>query len=201
VKALEKKRVDEYVSRLETDALKVSTELMAKQQAGDVQALLTQQQMVLSRLRDSETQGRIVIDLTNREVYNNFILENGDSLYVPKQLGTVSVIGEVFNPATFRYETGFSKAKYYVEMAGGLRENADVKKIYIFKANGSVLTQKNIKILDYELSPGDVIVVPQRVIFKDNFKIFMDAVDSIVKVTSLLLSLAALIVILKRPNS
>ena len=40
-------------------------------------------------------------------------------------------------------------AKYYVEMAGGLkkRENADTKNIYIIKANGSVITPGKMRTL------------------------------------------------------
>jgi polysaccharide biosynthesis/export protein len=198
VKELEKRRITEYVNQLETDALKVSTELMVKQQAGDVQGLLQQQQMLLGKLRGAEVVGRVVIDLTNKDTYKDLILVAGDSLYVPKQVGTVSIIGEVYNPATFRYEKGLAKVKYYIEMTGGLKENADAKNVYIFKANGSILTRKNTDILEYMLSPADVVVVPQKVALKNNFKIFMDAVDSITKISTLLLSIATILILMKR---
>jgi protein involved in polysaccharide export with SLBB domain len=199
VKALERKRTDEYVNRLQSDALTVSTELMAKQeQSGDVQNMLQQQQLLMNRLRETESAGRVVIDMTNKEAYGNFILEDGDSLFVPKQVGTISIIGEVYNPATFRLESGSPPAKYYVEMAGGFKRNADVKNVYIIKANGSVITQKNVDIMDYALAPADVVVVPQRVEFKNNFKIFMDSLTAIMQISGLLLSAATLIIALRR---
>jgi protein involved in polysaccharide export with SLBB domain len=199
VKALERKRTDEYVNRLQSDALTVSTELMAKQeQAGDVQNMLQQQQLLMNRLRETESTGRVVIDMTNKEAYRHFILEEGDSLFVPKQVGTISVIGEVYNPATFRLESGMSRAKYYVEMAGGLKENADAKNVYIIKANGSVITRKNVDIMQYVLAPADVVVVPQKIEFKNNFKIFMDSLTAIVQISGLLLSAATLIIALKK---
>ncbi len=197
-KELEKKRVNEYANQLESDALKVSTELMVKQQAGDIQNLLAQQQTVLNKLRNTEIVGRVVIDLANKDSYKDFILENGDSLYVPKQVGTVSVIGEVYNPATFRFEKGLSRVRDYIELAGGLKESADAKNVYIFKANGSILTRKNIEVLEYALSPADVVVVPQKVVFKNNFKIFMDTVDSIAKITTFLIAVVTLVVLVKK---
>jgi polysaccharide biosynthesis/export protein len=198
VKDLEKKRINEYVNRLENDALKTSTEAMVKQESADIQGLMQQQQMLLEKQKAAEVFGRIVIDLTNKDSYKDFILENGDSLFVPKQAGTVSVIGEVFNPATFRLETAFSKARFYIEMAGGLKETADAKNVYILKANGSVLTRKNIDVLEYNLSPADFVVVPQKVTFKNNFKVFMDSIDSMMKITGLLLSVYAIVLVFKK---
>ena len=198
VKALERKRMDEYVNRLQGDALTVSTELTAKQQAGDVQAMLQQQQLLFNRLRETQSSGRVVIDLTNKDAYKNFMLEDGDSLYVPKQVGTISVIGEVYNPATFRLESAKTSAKYYVEMAGGLKQSADAKNVYVIKANGSVVTRKNVDIMEYALAPADVVVVPQKIEFKNNFKIFMDSIDSIVKISGLLLSVATILILTRK---
>jgi len=199
VKALERKRTDEYVNRLQSDALTVSTELMAKgQQVGDIQNLLQQQQLITNRLREGESMGRVVIDMTNKENYKDFILENGDSLFVPKQVGTISVLGEVYNPATFRIESGLTTAKYYVEMAGGAKQNADIKNIYIVKANGSVITRKNVDVMEYALAPADVVVVPQKVEYKNNFKIFMDSLVAIVQISSLFLGVATIIIALKK---
>ena len=172
---------------------------MAKQQqVGDIQNLLQEQQMIMNRLREGETVGRVVIDLTNKDAYQDFILENGDSLFVPKQVGTISVLGEVYNPATFRIETGLTNTKYYIEMAGGAKQNADIKNTYIVKANGSVLTRKNVNIMDYSLAPADVVIVPQKVEYKNNFKIFMDSLTAIVQISSLFLSVATILIAIKR---
>jgi len=198
VRLLERKRNEDYVNRLQSDALTVSTELVAKQQqAGDVQNLLMQQQQLMNRMRNGETAGRVVIDMTNEASYGDFLLEDGDSLYVPKRTGTVSVIGEVYNPATFRIESGISSVKYYLELAGGAKANADIKNIYIIKANGSVLTHKSADIMEYTLCPADAIVVPQRVEYKNSLKTFMDSMTAVVQISGLLLSLVTVLVVLK----
>lgn len=113
VKSLEKQRLDEYITKLETDAIRLSTELAAKGEAGGEAQSLMQQQM-LEKLRATEPIGRVVVDLTVPDHYKNLILEDGDSLFVPKTMGTVSVIGEVYNPSTFKYEREHARARDYL---------------------------------------------------------------------------------------
>jgi protein involved in polysaccharide export with SLBB domain len=193
VRSLEKKRLDEYVNQLQGDALKISSEMMVKEQdPAAVQSLLQQQELIIAKLKESESLGRVVVDLTNEKQYRNFILENGDSVYIPKLVGTVSVLGEVFNSATFKVESDQTTVKQYVEMAGGFKESADWKNTYVVKANGSVITKKTAKILEYKLFPGEVVVVPQQLNIQNNFKVFMDSVDSIVKITTLLVTFVGL---------
>ncbi|HUI91233.1 MAG TPA: SLBB domain-containing protein [Chitinivibrionales bacterium] len=196
VQKLEQKRNDEYVNRLEEDVVKLSTDLASKgQSSADAQALLQQQMALLTKLRSQGSTGRIVIDLTVPAHYENFNLEDGDSIFVPKLMGTVSVIGEVFNPATFRFDNVNVKAKYYVEMAGGFKENASQKNVYIFKANGRIVSNKKENVMEASLAPGDVIVVPQKIEYQNNFKTFMDTVDSIFKIASILSIIATLIIL------
>jgi len=199
VRTLERKRLDEYVNQLQGDALKVSSEMMVKQQdPAAVQSLLQQQEILIAKLKESESVGRVVIDLTNKNQYRNFILENGDSVFIPKLVGTVSVLGEVFNPATFKIESAQTTVKQYIEMAGGFKESADGKNAYVVKANGTVITRKNADILNYALFPGDVIIVPQQLEIKNNFKVFMDSLTSIIQISGLLLSAATIIIALRK---
>jgi protein involved in polysaccharide export with SLBB domain len=194
VKNLERKRTNEYAGRLEIDAVNLSTAIASKGQGTpESQALLQQQLLMINKLRSNEPDGRVVIDMTKPEAYKDFILEDGDSLFVPKKIGTVSVIGEVFNPATFSYEDARSQARYYIEMAGGFKDNASKKNIYIFKANGSVITNKMVNVLESGLSPGDVVVVPQKIEYQNKFKTFMDSVDAIFKIASVLSIIATLL--------
>ena len=96
VRALERKRLDEYVNQLQGDALKVSSEMMVKQQdPAAVQSLLQQQEILIAKLKESESVGRVVIDLTNKNQYRNFILENGDSVFVPKLGAGIGAWGSV----------------------------------------------------------------------------------------------------------
>jgi len=200
VRTLERKRTDEYAGRLELDAVNLSTVLASKGQGtAESQALLQQQMLMISKLRSNQPDGRVVIDMTKPESYRNFNLEDGDSLFVPKKIGTVSVIGEVFNPATFNYEENRSKAQDYIEMAGGLKESASPKNIYIFRANGSIVTNKKVNVLETSLDPGDVVVVPQKIEYKNNLKTFMDSVSAIFQIATVLTAMATLIILIKRP--
>ena len=46
----------------------------------------------------------------------------------------------------------------YIEMAGGYARDADEKSVYVIKANGIAVIKEKAK-----LSPGDMIVVPTKV--------------------------------------
>ncbi|HEX7510193.1 MAG TPA: hypothetical protein VF335_02755, partial [Chitinivibrionales bacterium] len=59
-------------------------------------------------------------------------------------------------------------------------------------------TRKNVNIMDYSLAPADVVIVPQKVEYKNNFKIFMDSLTAIVQISSLFLSVATIIIAIKR---
>jgi protein involved in polysaccharide export with SLBB domain len=199
IKSLEQKRTGEYADGLEVDAVSLSTALASKgENTAESQQLLQQQLFMINKLRAKEAEGRVVIDMTKPESYKDFVPEDGDSLFVPKKIGTVSVIGEVFNPATFRYEENRALARYYVEMTGGFKETASKKNIYIFKANGSIITNKNINVMETALAPGDVVVVPQRIEYKNNFKIFMDSVQAMVSIATILTAMATVIILLKK---
>jgi protein involved in polysaccharide export with SLBB domain len=195
VKTLEQKRTAEYITRLEADAVKMTTELAAKSETpGEAQQLFAQQEILIGKLKALEPEGRVVIDLTSRSAYDDFVLEDCDTIYVPKPSGTVSVIGEVFNPSTFRLSGAATRASDYLEMAGGFKRSADRKNVYVSRANGRIVSNRTTDVLALSLSPGDVIVVPQKIEVQNNFKIFMESVTAIFQIASILSVVAALII-------
>lgn len=199
VKSVESKQEEEYFNKLEIDAANMTTQLAAK--GGDVvaaQQLLAQQELLISKLRGNRSQGRVVIDLTKPSDYRDFMLEDGDTIFIPKPSGTVSVIGEVFNPATFRLDSDKTRVSDYLEMAGGLKETADKKNIYLTKANGGIISNKKANVLELTMSPGDVVVVPQKIEYVNNFKTFMDTVSAIFQITSILSVIATLIILARQ---
>src|SRR5690606_11994954 len=66
----------------------------------------------------------------------NLILQNGDIIFIPKELQTVNVGGEVLSPVTAVYIPNKS-LKYYVSQGGGFSEQALKKRTYVVYANGS----------------------------------------------------------------
>lgn len=61
-------------------------------------------------------------------------------------------------PSSITYIPG-KKIKYYIEMVGGYARDADKDAVYVIKANGLVIRGGKTKLL-----PGDVIVIPTKVI-------------------------------------
>lgn len=189
VKRLEQKRIEEYAQQLEMDIMKLSGEMAQKENNTEAQALLNQQLSLLDKVRNVKPVGRVVIDLTHPGKYDNFMLEDGDSLFIPKEPSTVSVFGEVYNPATFQLDSRTTRAGYYVELAGGMKEYADGRNIYVVRANGSVHTRRMSNVKQYHLRPGDAVVVPQKIKYSNNFKTFIDTITGITNI----LTVAALI--------
>ena len=108
---------------------------------------------------------RVDIDLTGkRKRHQNdlTVLMPGDSLFIPKNLPFVEVIGSVNNPQLLSYSN--SNFKYYVDAAGGVTENARLKGAYIRYANGTNQPVKTfLFIKNYpRVTPGSQIVVPEK---------------------------------------
>ena len=69
---------------------------------------------------------------------NSFYLEENDSIFVPYQLSTITVAGEVLNPITTTLDLSKSY-RDYISFAGGFNEFADRNQIYVIKANGEAV--------------------------------------------------------------
>lgn len=197
VKKQEEKHLADYTRQLEMDILKLSAEITAKEDI-DAQQMLKQQMLLKEKMSATKAMGRVVIDMTDRESYNDFSLEDGDKLYVPRNLNTISVLGEVFNPATFRYKESNPVATHYIEIAGGLKENADKKHMYVIRANGSIVTSKTTPIASIRLEPGDAVVVPAKLRYTNPHKLFVDTADAAFKITGFITAIVTLIVAMNK---
>jgi len=117
---------------------------------------------ILALTTNVEVSGRIAGDFRpNSFDAKNLFLEEGDYVYVPSTLTTVTVTGEVLNPLTISYKEN-SELSAYLKMAGGITEYADKGSIYIIKANGeSIPYNSNIFTAKTYIEPGDTIVIPR----------------------------------------
>lgn len=186
VKDMEKQRTDEYINRLEQDIMTLSAEMASKgSDSQEIQAVLNQQTQLLEKLKNSKTIGRIVIDFQNSDNYKDLELEDGDVLYIPKNHNTVSVIGEIFNPATFVLEKRMGSVNHYIQLAGGYKENANKGDMYVIKANGSVRTKKMVRFSRYHLDAGDAVVIPPKLpTSNQRFRLFLQSTSQIIAITS-----------------
>jgi len=112
----------------------------------------------------------LVIDLPGilAESEADIILKHGDMLHIPQHMQEIAVMGEVMNPSSVLYATN-TTFDDYIQASGGLTSKADQSRIYVVKANGSVVTAKTpTKQLFGQTKPssqlvieaGDIIMVP-----------------------------------------
>jgi protein involved in polysaccharide export with SLBB domain len=97
----------------------------------------------------------------------DFPLEDGDTFYVPPRLSTVQVAGAVYNANAFRYQPE-KRLIGYLNNAGGATRDADQGRIFVIRADGSVVSRQSRNLhshgsfQDLRLLPGDAIVVPEK---------------------------------------
>ncbi|WP_372776911.1 SLBB domain-containing protein [Litorivivens sp.] len=124
-------------------------------------------------LSEIEALGRLVIDLPSalaNEDVNNVRLDNNDYLYIPTQVDTVTVVGEVQYPSSHLFEEGLSY-KDYLSKAGGVRARADKQRVYVIRANGEVVVPKN-SWFGSKIREGDTVVVPIDAQYTDKLSLF-----------------------------
>jgi len=111
--------------------------------------------------------GRLVIDLDailNKDV-EDIILEDGDSLIIPKRKQSISVIGEVFVANSHLYGSNLT-LQDYISLSGGTTIFADANNTYLIKSDGSIVSPSQLsgsgffRVGKSSLEPGDTIVVP-----------------------------------------
>ncbi|SMO80608.1 protein involved in polysaccharide export, contains SLBB domain of the beta-grasp fold [Fodinibius sediminis] len=143
------------------------TQQESQQTTANVEGAEGELQPQQDREEENETSAQIGIELP--EVISNpgskydLLVEEGDSLFIPQQLETVTVEGGVFYPTTVRYE-GSRSFKDYITAAGGFNDLARKKRAYIIYANGDVdRTKKVLFFKNYpSVEPGATIVVPEE---------------------------------------
>ncbi|WP_399424063.1 SLBB domain-containing protein [Vibrio campbellii] len=120
----------------------------------------------------SKALGRMVVQL-NRILKNersaDFMLEDGDFLFVPTFRNTVSIMGEVQVPITYLLDNKLD-VDDYLNKAGGAKKQADEDRIFVVRADGSVYKPTSgywFGNSHEELKAGDTIVVPIDTDYRD----------------------------------
>jgi protein involved in polysaccharide export with SLBB domain len=175
VRELEQKSREELIRQIETNsaAARLSPNLGGGDGAATLQLIKAQQQEVLQDLKSHPPTGRMVIHISaDIDSWANtpadIELRRGDVLTIPKQPGFVLVTGQVYNATALTFAPGQS-AGWYLSHAGGTNSTANRKEIFIIRANGSVIGRRSgewfdANVLSTKLNPGDVVVVPQKII-------------------------------------
>ncbi len=186
VRQVQQKRVQEFIEEQEQEAIKeaarVTEAALSKEEAEQRQKALTQRKELVGRLKAARVTGRIVIKLLPLENLKgseyDLELEEGDTLDIPMTPSTVMVMGRVYNPNAILY-TRNKPLEFYLSKVGGPAENADEKRIYLVKADGTVLSRTQSSFWGFrwdgessrwsaggfmgaKMDPGDTILVPEK---------------------------------------
>jgi polysaccharide export outer membrane protein len=138
----------------------------------DQLAQLRTQQAFIAQLASVKPTGRVVLtlnrDASTKEDIPDFPLEDGDRFYIPVRLNTVQVTGAVYNENAFRYDAK-KPLSFYLRDAGGPTRQADKKRIFLIRADGTVVSSKTSSSIwqgnsfeNLTLLPGDAIIVPTK---------------------------------------
>ncbi|WP_428397783.1 SLBB domain-containing protein [Marinobacter salarius] len=163
LRQLEAQRLQEAEERLQGDLLGVQLE---GDDIGGQSAERTQQvQNLLDDVQSARPVGRMVInlaDVVGSDEYQPIRLQDGDRLTVPTIPQAVSVFGEVQFPTSHLHSEGLS-VDDYLERSGGPTRQADEGRVYVVKADGSVMLPEKSRWFggrSQQLAPGDTIIVP-----------------------------------------
>ncbi len=175
VREMEEKGRNELIRQLETTSAgaHLSPSSNMGEQIGALQMIMAQQTQMVARLKSQPPSGRLVIkispDIASWEgTPADIEMRAGDVLAIPKRPGFVLVSGQVYNAAALTFVPG-KTAGWYLRHAGGATNVANSKEIFVIRANGSVVGRRSGEwysdsVLDTKMEPGDVVVVPQKII-------------------------------------
>jgi len=137
-----------------------------KQNSTDLIGLIS----LMTNLSNTTAIGRLVTELDPMILQKNPAIDNylepGDVIFMPAMQRVVTIVGQVLNPVTVPYDSSL-KFEDYIDLAGGIKSDADKKKIYAILPNG--ISSRNssglfglASLRQDDLLPGSTIIVPRK---------------------------------------
>jgi protein involved in polysaccharide export with SLBB domain len=187
-RVLQQQRIDEYVRSVTMEAERGTQALAASAtssagSASDVTASREAGQELIARIGQIRATGRIVLQFqpnsSSIEDVPAISLENGDRFIVPFAPTTINVVGAVYDQNSFLYQHGGSAGRY-LQLAGGPNRNADWRRSFVIRADGSVISRAEVKgywgngFNQLRLNPGDTIIVPDKTLRPTALRLWLD---------------------------
>ena len=127
------------------------------------------------------------------------LLQDKDSITIPRKINSVNILGEVIYPNTILYKEG-ENISYYLNKAGGYTEFSNKRGIYVLKSNGEIVVQKatifgNGRLNSLNIEPGDSIIIPRN--YVNSLDKAMPIIESVSSILSNLAFASASLNVLK----
>jgi protein involved in polysaccharide export with SLBB domain len=161
----ERQQLDQLAARMQSELTTVALQSTQSEQGQNAGQALLIGQNLLAQMKNAQPVGRLVINLQDAIAHPNDVgdiaLRPGDTLRIPRARQYVTVIGEVQNPTAHIWKPDLSQSDY-IRLSGGLNERADNGRIYVVRADGSVIAAQSSRWFSRgtEIHAGDTIVVP-----------------------------------------
>lgn len=140
--------------------------IIALSQQGNVD--LTPIIQLTKEVKDSNINGRVIIDLNDSSSLSSYPVKENDYLFIPEISNVVYVYGETSSEGAVMYIDN-AEVDYYVKKSGGFKKFADKKSIYILHPNGEselYIAKRNIfessPKASVSIKPGSIIFIPRE---------------------------------------
>ena len=145
----------------------METAMAAAMATGQVQGDIKVASELIWRLRNTKSPGRLVVDVDPVNIESDpekdIYMEDGDRIHIPIRSHSVTVVGDIYSPATVPYKSGYSSTQY-ITQAGGFRSSADKGSIFIILPDGQARALRGgIWRFGKEfIAPGSTLVIPRQ---------------------------------------
>src|SRR5690554_1522063 len=161
IRQREGERIEGLVRTLRQELASIS--LTEGNRLGDYEQL----NLLLNDLQGAAPVGRLVLnlpDIITGKKNRDIELRDKDSIHIPAISNSVSIVGEVHMPSTYRFDPAYS-VREYIGRSGGTKRRADTDRMFVIRANGEVVPYSPRRgwfssSERVALEPGDTIVVP-----------------------------------------
>jgi protein involved in polysaccharide export with SLBB domain len=171
-RADQQRSLEELANSMEVQIRQSAVAVAASTNPGDLPQMLAAQEAIITQLKSVRASGRVALPVKPKDNsltdFPDMVMEDSDRLSIPHTPSTVSVVGDVYNPGSFIYETR-NTAGAYLEVAGKGKPQSDMHHAFVLRANGVVVAANNVngvfkgtKFDRIQMYPGDQIVVPYK---------------------------------------